>query len=446
MQKQDDPDSKLPNPSSNRSPNDSVGVDQMPQISPYLDLVNQILADVAFSYDADISTLFRVSNDRTRLYLEAVYDSKGVVKMEGTEPYMLEWPDPVLDRRKHHGVTCWVAEHGEALFMPSLRDLRQHVAYAGRGAWDTKLFEEPEGVDDSQMGFGCFYAVPLRTGEGLPKDKVIGVFKIERRRHKPIFDDDERKAFDLAATSISRTLQMYLSTATSLRRVLSEAAHILRGRLADSNSVIEMCLQLLDQGDPKRVYDYARDHLPRAESLLRTGCRRIERVLEAYRVEQFPTDFRLEDIVAAALEAGFTDQKRCETDWKIPRETTLRLATIERYDLETVLLNLLRNADQHSKTDEPVQLCVRASEDSRIVEFEIVDHGEGVQKEIVERAQAAALSGAEEEALLVVRGGGTGLRRVFRLAAQYKWHVAHEPRNRGTRFIVQVPNEEEKRS
>jgi hypothetical protein len=91
--------------------------------------------------------------------------------------------------------------------MPNLKDLRQHVAYAGRGAWDTKLFEDPGGVNNPQMGFGCFYAVPLRTGDGLPKDKIIGVFKIERRRHKPIFDEDERKAFDLAATSISRTLQ-----------------------------------------------------------------------------------------------------------------------------------------------------------------------------------------------------------------------------------------------
>jgi signal transduction histidine kinase len=419
----------------------------MPQISPYLELVNQILADVASSYDADISTLFRVSNDRTRLYLEAIYDSKGVVEIEGTQPYKLEWPDPQADQRQHHGVTCWVAEHGEALFVPSLNDLRKHVAYSGTGAWDTKLFEEPEGVDDPQLGFGCFYAVPLRTGEGLPKDKVIGVFKIERRRHKPIFDADERKAFDLAATSISRTLQMYLSTATSLRRVLSEAAHILRGRLADSNSVIEMCLQLLGQGDSEIVYAYARDHLPRAESLLRTGCRRIERVLEAYRVEQFPADFNLEDIVAAALEAGFTDQNRCQTFWEIPRDITLRLTSIQRYDLETVLLNLLRNADQHSKTDEPVQLHIRASESPPIVEFEIIDHGEGVPKEVVERAQAAALSGTEEEALLVVRGGGTGLRRVYRFAEQYKWDVVHDwPQNGGTTFIVKVPNEEESRS
>jgi hypothetical protein len=109
MPKRDNAKINPPNSPSSISSNDSVGVDQMPQISPYLDLVNQILADVASSYDADISTLFRVSNDRTRLYLEAVYDSKGVVEMEGTRPYKLEWPDPLKDERTSHGVTCWVA-------------------------------------------------------------------------------------------------------------------------------------------------------------------------------------------------------------------------------------------------------------------------------------------------------------------------------------------------
>jgi signal transduction histidine kinase len=412
----------------------------MPYISPYLDLVTQILADVATSYDADFSTLFRVSDDRSLLRLEAGYGPKGKVEISGTEPYKLEWPDPNLDQRMHHGVTCWVAEHGEPLFVPNLQELRRHRAYAGKGAWDGKLFENPQGVDHPKMGFGCFYAVPLRVGTGQPRNTVIGVFKIERRRNKAVFDEHERKAFDLAAASISRTLQMYLSFAITLRRVLSEAAHILRGRLSDSLSVIEMCRGLLAQSPPQ--VEYAQTHLPGAESLLRAGVRRIERVLEAYRGEQFATDFMLKDVVYSALEAGFADLGRCKIIWDTPAKPTIHLTSIQRYDLETVLLNLLRNADQHAGTIEPVQLRVRTSSDPPIVEFQVADRGAGIQKEVVDRARAAAASGAQEEVLLLVRGGGTGLRRVFRFAAEYGWIVVHDyPPTGGTTFTVTVPNQ-----
>jgi signal transduction histidine kinase len=412
--------------------------DHAPQISPYLELVNQILADVASSYDADISTLYRVSRDRTRLGLEAVYDSRGKVELEG-EPYKLEWPSLDHDQRMGHGVPCWVAEHGEPLFMPNLAHLRRHPAYGGCGAWDGKLFRAA-GVDDPATGFGCFYAVPLRTGKGPPRDTVIGVFKIERRRHKKVFDEHERKAFDLAATSISRALQKYLSTDTTLRRVLSEAAHVLRGRLSDSRSVLEMSLLMLDQPTPDVAY--VRSNLPRAESLLKGASRRIERVLEAYRGPQFPTDFRLKEIVEAAIEAGFANPQRCDTSWETVPDATIQLTSVQRYDLETILLNLLRNADEHSGTRVPVRLHIRSAPDLQTTEFRIVDHGGGIRREVVERARAAAASGTEEEALLVVRGSGTGLRRVFHFAKEYQWEVVHDcPADGGTTFRVTVPNE-----
>ena len=412
-----------------------AGPDQPPQISPYLLLVNQILADVAKSYEADISTLFRVSGDRTFLVLEAVYDNRQKMEIKG-DPYTLQWPDPDLDNRRGHGVTCWVAEHGEALFMPDLNSLRSHPAYAGAGQWDGKLFPN-NSVADRENGFGCFYAVPLSTGPGLPRDTVIGVFKIERRRNRPVFDTHEMKAFDLAATSISRTLQQYQSTDTTLRRVLSEAAHILRGRLSDSRSVMEMCVKVLESEKPN--VSYVRSHLPNAESLLRASCARIERVLEAYRGNPSPSDFKLEAVVAAAIEAGFADQNRCKVGWETPPETTIRLTSVQRYDLETVLLNLLRNADQHSKSTEPVQLHVRTTSGGA-VEFRIIDQGVGLPPEKVERAKEAAKSGVQEEALLVVRGTGTGLRRVFHFAKEYDWAVVHDSSvSRGTAFIITIP-------
>lgn len=437
------PDDSSPLPVSKTDPIVRTPSEQMPQMLTYLALVNQILADVASSYDADISTLFRVSNDRALLSLEAVFDMKGQVEVGGTPPYRLEWPDPEIDTRKRHGVTCWVAEHGLPLFMPSLAELRKHRAYAGFGAWDNKLFADPGGVDDENSGFGCFYAVPLRTGDGLPREKVIGVFKIERRRGKPIFDVHERKAFDLAATSISRTLQMYLVTANTLRRVLSEAAHILRGRLSDSLSVIQMCLKLLDDKYPD--VGYAQNHLPQAESLLRASCHRIEGVLEAYRDErQVPTEFKLEEIVEAAIEAGVANKEYCRIEWKIPKFTTLRLTSIQRYDLETVLLNLLRNAEQHSASEEAIRLVIWSQSQPSCIGFDIADRGKGIDGQIIDRARSASTSETEEGILLLVRGGRTGLRRVFRFAAQYGWDVIYtSPSGGGSHFTVKVPKEVE---
>jgi signal transduction histidine kinase len=393
-------------------------------VTSYLDLVGLMLAQVAVAYEADISTLFRVAEDRSRLVLEAGYDSSGRITASGTSPYVLNWEATRPEHIRGCGVTAWVAVSGKSLFIPNLVVLRAHPAYGGAGAWDKLLF--PKGAADPDTGFGCMYAVPLRrSDDGPPRQTLIGVFKIERRIKKEVFSEGDRKAFDLAAGSISRALEVYGSTATTLRRVLSEAAHILRGRLADTLSVIQMCNRLLATETPDVTY--ARTNLGRAERLLDTGCSRIGRVIDAFRGSQLPELLRLGEIISAAVAEAFEDPERCAQTWDLSRARLVNLNRIQRYDFETILINLLRNADQHSRSSDPVELSVtQFTEPFRgdLVRIVVRDRGVGLSRHRLEQIKTAAASPEDDEPFLLSRpAGGTGLKRVYRLAHAHAWLV-----------------------
>ena len=163
----------------------------------------EVVRQTALRHAADIATLFEVENG-SQLNLAA-----GFVLLDGKEIslpskklYQLQW-----DSRSPRGLTAKVAITGEPLRVDSLSELRacsEHV-----GAWDEHVY--PQGIDDPQTGFGCLYAVPLRTSqERTPRESVIGVLKIERRCNRPTFDESDRTAFELVAAHLGTILKTYV--------------------------------------------------------------------------------------------------------------------------------------------------------------------------------------------------------------------------------------------
>ena len=146
--------------------------------SPF-EFATTLVKATAQHYSADIATLFRVSPSKTELVAEAGYDQKGEL-LQARALYSLPWEAAREADMHGGGLTAWVAVSGNPLFIKTpeeLLDRNMHPAH--RGAWDQEL--HPTGPDRT---FGCLYAVPLRVGQKEPRESVIGVYKIERRKDK----------------------------------------------------------------------------------------------------------------------------------------------------------------------------------------------------------------------------------------------------------------------
>jgi phosphoglucomutase/phosphomannomutase len=208
-----------------------------------LQLASQIVEEAAERYNADISTLFQVENGGKRLVLKG-----GVLFDEGRslEPvvgisYKLpwgakNWGDPRLRKK---GVTAGVAVLNQELAIDSFEELRKNPAHLGR--WDRHIY--PKGPEDLHKGFGCLHAVPLRFSDsGDPQDIVIGVFKIERRREGPTFNDAERAAFVVVAAHLNQILRFNYQVH---QLIISQAEKVLRRVPLVGRNEMERCFRIL---------------------------------------------------------------------------------------------------------------------------------------------------------------------------------------------------------
>ena len=162
-----------------------------------------IVRRIAEHFDADLAMLFVVADDQ--LVLRGEYLRLGGALLEPEDQdaelaYPLDWEHP-SDAK---GLTASVAVSGEARTLLSLEALRGDPSHRGR--WDERVY--PNGLDDPQTGFGATIAIPLKNAQrGSPRESVLGVLKIERRRGAAVFNDTERAAVAAVARHLSAVLR-----------------------------------------------------------------------------------------------------------------------------------------------------------------------------------------------------------------------------------------------
>lgn len=410
---------------------------------------NDIVRQMASSQEADISTLF-VVEERARLVLRGgvAYLGGKEVELPTDQNYQLDWAATDETQMRAKGLTAFVASSGRPMFVKSLDELTnksKHPTHAGK--WDNVIY--PNGIDDPNTGFGCLYAVPLRRAPSGPaEDTVIGVLKIERRRNRPLFDEEDRKIFDLVAVHLSLILQQYYRVQN---RVFSDVAHAIGGGLGRTYLTLDMCQTLLQQVDTRReeVVKYLREHLPGAVEMMDKACQRLNVVLEASRDPDRITEEKIQDLwhsVTSEVELKADtklDEKKVILHLQPPitMDTKLRLRSLQYHDLCSILGNLLDNATRYAGEVGATTICIdrRDKDSTSQLVFRIRDQGHGIRDEVIREVKDTDYS---ETYRLPGTSGvvrGTGLRRVFGLAKINDWQVNVDTTG-GTTFEVVTPN------
>lgn len=409
----------------------------------------EIVRQTAISQNADIASLFIV--EQNTLVLKG-----GVAFLRGEEialpttasqSYQLDWSASNADDMKKGGLTAFVAVSCQPLSINSLRELLRHPTHYG--LWDDYIYPDPDGIEDFETGFGCMYAVPVkRSQRGIPKDTVLGVFKIERRISKPLFSDQDKRIFNLVASHLSLLLQTYYR---AQNRVFSDMAHAIGGGLGRCLSTLTMCEDIIkhSSADPDAAFKYLGETIPHSVAMLGKAITRLESVLSAARE---PTNTTLESIrhlwdtlrTEVELKANLEVNESVAVllcDAPLTIDTSLQLPYVQYLDLSSILGNLLDNAVRHSGALEPVQLRLSLDNNdksSKLV-FEVIDTGKGIRPEVIQGLENIAYGEVFHLPGTTGVGSGTGLRRVYGLSNLHKWLITCTIGN-GTCFRIVTPD------
>ena len=427
-------------------------IESLHDIDSPFEFATTLVKATAKNYKADVATLFRVSPSKTELIAEAGYDSKGDL-LKARASYNLPWDATSESDMKQGGLTAWVAVSGKPLFVKNSTELlEQHPAH--KGAWDPEL--HPEGPRNT---FGCLYAVPLRIvgkeGRELsPKDSVLGVYKIERRKDNGagIFNQHQIKEFDLAAKQISLIILLY---ERAMSRVLSDARHAVAGRLADAIQELEIMQEYINSKKLKLNLEERNQKISKIIQRVKDDTTRVNSWLsQSLQVYSNPTEREHRNLLQFlndTSEARAKQQNNVEVIIsKEDAEKHLNMTVAQSWDLHTLLLSLLNNAIQHSGKPDTIKLSAKSEknlekENNVISEkyiFEVIDCGEGIPDDTIKWSQV------EEEAVpeQLIASSGTGLKRVFRVAKFREWEVEYQRLEPGSKFKVNVTTANEERN
>jgi signal transduction histidine kinase len=407
----------------------------------------EMVRQTAKIHEADISTLFLVEG-RSRLVLKA-----GVAHLDGREmalpndihSYKINWDVTDESEMVEQGLTAFVAAIGKSLSVESYEELLSHPSYSGK--WNKAIY--PKAVDDPKNGFGCLYAVPLRLHpKGAPRESVIGVFKIERRRNRPHFTEEDRKIFDLVAAHLSLILQNIYRVQN---RFFNDVAHAIGGGLGRAFYLLRTCETILEhrENDPHQALNLISDSLHNAIRIMDRAYKRLNLVIEASRDPDRMTEKSISEVWEAIL-----NEVQIKNDVKIDgskilfkfyspltMETKLRLRSIAYHDLITILGNLLDNAVRHSGSPLPAMFYIISRSDASGMHliFRVIDLGPGISRDIIKTAAATKHTEIYRLPGIASTIKGTGLRRVFGIAKHNKWDIDYRIED-GSIFEITTPD------
>jgi two-component system sensor histidine kinase KdpD len=251
----------------------------------------------------------------------------------------------------------------------------QHASAAGRGA-------------DTLPGAKRLF-LPMRTGRGM-----VGVVGLDSDRPGPLLTPEQRRLFDALSDQVALAVErIKLSEDIDRARVAAETERLRSAMLTSiSHDLRTPLASILGSASTLRSQEAGLDESARAD-LLRTIQEEAERLnrfianlLDMTRLESgaiHPSaDFvDLGDIVGSAIQRA--SGVLAKHDIRVDIAADLPMLRLDPVLFEQVIFNLLDNAAKYAPAGTKIEL--RAARDGNLVRLEIMDEGDGIPPDDLER-------------------------------------------------------------
>ncbi len=388
--------------------------------------VQTILSEAARVFQADIATWFLVTENQKKLRLIDVYNDLGKpAERPPVAPYDLNWEATSEDDVS--GLTAWVAVSGEALYVPSFDSLTVQHKKCHAGKWDDWLY--PKGIDHPESGFLCMYAVPLvlPLGEGRPRQKVVGVLKMERRRMKDNqkrekFSDTEIESFNVIARIMGFA---YFHNERQKTLTLADIGHALIRPLGDV--AVSLDALAIDFSEESFNIEHARVQVESASKVLRSLSRIMSIAKESY---HDPVSLNNVDVYKDLELQGEAIYLSSGKEINISQKQIIGMINMAKHDhaaLLNIAINLLQNAAQNALFKSQVEMIIDRTDKELILI--VKNRGIEVRPEILDSARQKSDT----------QQSFRGLPRSYQLAAQKNWELLYYREDQKNCFRLNVP-------
>ena len=379
------------------------------------ELVPQILIEAAKVFKADIATWFLVTEDRTQLRLVDVYNDRGErTQRPEMEPYKLNWEASVESEVR--GLTAWIAISGIPLFVPSSDSLLNEHQVTHIGKWDNWLY--PEGINDPTSGFLCLYAVPLflPIESRVVRDRIVGVLKVERRRHRNIaFTEEERKAFDVIANIMGFA---YSHSERQKSLTLVDIGHTLIRPLGDATVTLDSVEQWLREDQ-----SYEKKQLNAVSKQLRSLSTMLRIAKDSFNDPTGTTTVSLREMLGPQLD-DFSLLSGRQVHYLSTDDFRITITKRALAALFNIMVNLVDNAIRYSNSS----VGIRYSAQDKYIILRVESEGSEIPGHILDTARYAE-SGAD-----IFKG----LPRSYQLATRNGWELQYLRERNKNSFEVKI--------
>jgi signal transduction histidine kinase len=305
--------------------------------------------------------------------------------------------------RTAKGLTPWILREKGPFNVRSYEDLTMRSEGHHLGAWDHIVY--PNGA---QTEFKSLYSIPLRIG-----DNDLGVFKVENKNVRPCyFAESDARLFDLIgrliAVGVTYENERYLGMICRM----AELGFLASGIAHEFNNYMQGFSTMADTikknvSDEKRVCEEV--------EILQERVKMAKQMIESFRQvrdrKQEVTEVRVDDLVKQMI--NFSKERFSSYGVTISYSNhNVCTVTMNESELQTILINLLKNAfEACMETGGKITLII-ADEPNDMFSIKVADSGKGMSQDEIEHAYAPFFT------TKAPTGTGLGLFMVHRIVTE----------------------------
>lgn len=270
---------------------------------------------------------------------------------------------------------------------------------------------------------GTTFPIELAVGEALAKGKHVftGLIRDVSDRQ-----ETERRLHEVQSDLI------HVSRLSAMGELASALAHELNQPLTAISNYLLAARQLVQRG-PEHAERASEIIEKSIEQAMRAGqiIRQLRSFVQKREVERAPVE--IGNVVDEASALAFIGLKEKGIRVAVERQDELPEVSIDRIQIQQVLINLIRNAVDAMEGGERRELIIRTSRDDGGVRISIIDTGSGIPRDVEEKLFQAFVTSKPT-------GMGVGLSISRNIVEAHNGRLWFEPNpSGGTIFHLALP-------